>query len=273
MVLGGVELGGTKVRCAIGTGPGALDADIRIPTSDPDTTLAAVQGFFRLHAVRPAAIGVGCFGPLDLVQGRILETPKPGWSSVDVRGALSTLGVPVVVDTDVGAALAGEYRWGAAQGLDNAVYLTIGTGIGGAFTLGAGRHPEMGHVPIPRVADDPLERGVCPFHPDCWEGWASGPAIARRWGDPTRLDADHPAWELEAKYLAQGLRAVALSFAPERILIGGGVGLRPGLLERACVHLDDCLGGYGGHGPSANWVVRAGLGEDAGLLGALALVG
>ena len=271
MRVGGVEFGGTKVRCIIGVGPGSIARELRIPTRDPGQTLGEVLDFFRSHSPMPQAIGVGSFGPLDLVRGRIAHTPKPGWSGVDIRGALESLGVPVVLDTDVAAALAGELRWGAAQGVEKALYLTVGTGIGGAIDVGVSAHPEMGHIPIPRLADDPLQRGVCRFHEDCWEGWASGPALAARYGVPTALPADHPAWSLEARYLAQGIRSLTLSLMPDLVIVGGGVGLRPGMLEQVQTELDVVMDGCAGRGPSASWLVTAGLGEDAGLFGAMAL--
>lgn len=269
--LGGIELGGTKVRCAIGGGPDSVEATAYIPTTDPETTLAQVVEFFGSHPL-PDGIGVGCFGPLDLVAGRILQTPKPGWSGVDVGALLAKIGVPIVLDTDVAAALTGERIWGAGQGVERLAYITVGTGIGATGGAGATAHPEVGHVPIPREPNDPLSRGICPFHPDCLEGWASGPSLWARWGDPSVLAEDHPAWDLQARYLAQGLRSIALSLAPQRILVGGGVGLRPGLVERIHPFLDEVMGGYGGFGASSEWVQVAALGEDAGLLGAMGLV-
>jgi fructokinase len=282
MLLGAVEIGGTKVRCAIGTGPENRVAECTVPTGSPDETLSAVIAFF---AAQPstAAIGVGCFGPVDLrpaspTWGHIRTTPKSGWSNTSVAPRIAQqLGVPVAFDTDVGAALRGECRWGALQGVHAAVYLTVGTGIGGAAVV-AGQpvvgaaHPEMGHVPVSTEPDDPLARGICPFHGDCLEGRAAGPALTARWGvQGEDLPDDHPAWDLEARYLALGIRSVGAVLAPDRVVVGGGLGLRPGLLALVRRHLERGLGGYGGLPYASTWVVPAGLGADAGLLGGFAL--
>ena len=194
--------------------------------------------FFRAEQAQRgplAAVGVGCFGPVDLREtsatwGFITTTPKAGWANVDVAGRLTRdLGVPVAFDTDVNAAAFGEARWGAAQGLDTFVYLTVGTGIGGGG-LQRGQpmhglvHPEMGHMLLPRdPSADPFP-GVCPFHGGCLEGLASGPAMLARWGQPAEsLPADHPAWALEARYLALAAVNLVCTLSPQRIVLGGGV--------------------------------------------------
>jgi len=281
-LLGAVEFGGTKVRCAVGTGPGDVRGEVSIPTDAPQPTLDAVIDFFsQQRAV--SAVGVGCFGPVDRqpassTWGHILTTPKSGWSNTAIGPTLvDRLGVPVVFDTDVAAALAGECCWGAARDVASAVYLTVGTGIGGAAVVaghgvGGAAHPEMGHVPVPIEADDTQFSGVCPFHGDCLEGRASGLAVAARWGaSGEHLPDDHPAWDLEARYLAHGIRSVGLVLAPDRFVIGGGLGLRPGLVERVRQHLERGLNDYGGLAAPASWLVPAGLGADAGLLGGFAL--
>jgi fructokinase len=214
--------------------------------------------------------------------GSITTTPKPGWRDTDLVGPLrAALGVPIVVDTDVNAAALGEWRWGAAQGLDTVLYLTVGTGIGGGGLVG-GRplhglvHPEMGHVRVPHDrARDPFD-GVCPFHGDCLEGLASGPALAARWGRAAEaLPADHPAWPLEAHYLALALHGCVCTLSPERIVVGGGVMEAPHLLPQVRAELLRLLNGYV-QAPAivddvAGYVVPPALGRRSGVLGALAL--
>jgi fructokinase len=280
-VVGGVEAGGTKFVCAIGRGPGDLRAETRIATSTPGHTIDRAVAFFRDHATRLpiAALGVASFGPIDLAPrsptfGFITTTPKPGWSHTDLVGPLRrALGVPIRFDTDANAAALAEHRWGAARDAASVVYVTVGTGIGGG-ALVHGRmvhglaHPEMGHVRIPHDrAADPFA-GACPHHGDCWEGLASAPAIAARWGQaPETLPDAHPAWDLEARYLALGLLNVILTLSPERIVLGGGVMARARLLPLVRRNVDELLGGYV---RSADIVLPA-LGDQAGVLGALAL--
>lgn len=285
-LLGAIEAGGTKFVCAIGTSVHDLSV-VRIPTTTPEETLARCLEFFRAQPPL-RALGVGSFGPLELRAGAsrygfITSTPKPGWQDTDLVGPLGrALNVPVGLDTDVNAAVLGEARWGAAQGLTDAVYITIGTGIGGGALVG-GRlahgllHPEMGHLLVPREPDDRDFGGVCPFHgADCWEGVASGPALERRVGRPAEtLPEDHPVWNLEARYVASALATLVLVLSPERVILGGGVMHAKGLLERVQQRLLARLAGYVQveallrHVDS--YVVRPGLGDRAGVLGALAL--
>lgn len=284
-VVGGVEAGGTKFVCAVGTGPDDVRAETTIPTTTPAETLARVVEFFRAHAAL-GAIGVGAFGPLDLdpasaTFGWITNTPKPGWARTDLVGALAPLGVPIALDTDVNAAAAGEHRWGAARGVDQFVYLTVGTGIGGGAFVN-GRlvhglvHPEMGHIPVPHDrARDPFP-GLCPYHGDCFEGLASGPAMRARWNAAAEtLPADHPAWELEADYLALGLAAIVGVLSPRRVIVGGGVAQPPHLLPRVRAKLVGALGGYVQSTAILDaiddYVVAPALGERAGVFGALAI--
>jgi fructokinase len=282
--VGGLEAGGTKFVCAVGSGAADVRAETTIPTTDPATTLTRVMDFFRAHGPI-AALGVGAFGPLDLDRksptfGFITNTPKRGWANTNVAGAFASLGVPVAIDTDVNAAALGEHRWGAARGIASFVYLTIGTGIGGgAFVNGALVHglvhPEMGHIPIPRAAGDTFP-GICPFHRDCFEGLASGPAMAARWNAPAEsLPAHHPAWDLEADYLALGLAAIVAVLSPERIIVGGGVARAEHLLPRVRTKLNATLGGYVRSAALDDavrpYVTAPELGERAGVLGALAL--
>ena len=285
--VGGVDAGGTKFVCAIGAGPHDLRARASFPTTTPAETLGRAVEFFRDHAPRApfAALGIACFGPLDLARdsptaGCITDTPKPGWSGVDVAGAFRELGVPVAIDTDVNGAALGETRWGAGVGCDPIVYVTVGTGIGGGAIVG-GRpihglvHPEMGHMRIPRVAGDAFP-GACPFHGDCLEGLASGRAVHARRGLPGEaLAADDPVWDLEACYLALGLVNVITVLSPRRIIVGGGVMRREGLLGRIREEVRSLLAGYVRAGAVTaaieSYIVEPGLGERAGVLGALAL--
>ena len=280
LAFGAVEAGGTKFLCGAGTGPEDL-VRITLPTTSPAKTLEAVIEFFRSQKrVRPlAAIGVASFGPVDLdphspTYGYITSTPKPGWSNVDICGMLcSALLVPIAFDTDVNAAALAESRWGAAQGLDDLLYLTVGTGIGGGALIGGKpvhglSHPEMGHMRIPhdRTAD-PFP-GSCPYHGDCLEGLASGPAIEKRWGRRAEsLPPDHAAWPLEAHYLALALSNLVCVLSPRRIIIGGGVMHNLNLFPVIRSKLSDLLNGY----VQAPEIVRPLLGDDAGVLGALAL--
>lgn len=286
-VYGAVEAGGTKFVCLVGSGPDDVRRTTRIPTGEPGPTLAAVVDFFReaVAAGEPIrAVGVGSFGPLELRPthpdyGRILHTPKAGWSGVDVVGPLRDgLGLPVALETDVNAAALGEGRWGAARGCRSFVYVTVGTGIGGGAVVdgrlvGGLGHPEMGHLAVPRLAGDDFA-GTCRYHRDCWEGFACGPALAGRFGRPPEAltGADlAAAVRLEAAYLALGLRALVYALAPERIVLGGGVPELPGLLEATRAELVRSLGDYPGlaEHKSEDFLVRPGLGGRAGVLGAL----
>ena len=276
-LVGGVEAGGTKLVCAVGRGRDVM-AETRIATTSPAETLADAIAFFKDHAPL-AALGVASFGPIDLdprspAYGFITTTPKPGWAHTDVVGPLRrALGVPVAFDTDVNAAALAEQRWGAARDAASVVYVTVGTGIGGGAVVN-GRplhglvHPEMGHARIPHDrAADPFA-GACPHHGDCWEGLAAAPALAARWGRPPEtLPDDHPAWELEARYLALGLVNVILTLSPERVVLGGGVLARAGLLERVRAQVTALIAGY----VRAAQIVAPVLGERSGVLGALAL--
>lgn len=278
-MLGGIEAGGTKFVCGIGTGPEDLRI-AQIPTTTPETTVAAVMQFFTRHADSGwRAVGIGAFGPVDLDRqsptfGYITSTPKAGWRNFDLAGAArSGLGVPVGFDTDVNAAALAESRWGAARGARDFLYMTIGTGIGGGAVVNGQvlhglAHTEMGHLRIPHdPARDPYP-GCCPFHQDCLEGLASGPAMQARWGVPAReLPADHPAWELEAHYLSLGLANLALTLSPQRILLGGGVMQQPRLFDLIREELARVLGGYVRHGD----VLPPQLGSRAGVLGGLVL--
>jgi fructokinase len=275
--LGGIEGGGTKWVCAIGTSPDDLRATGTFPTTTPAETIGRAVAFFEREGP-VAAIGIGSFGPVDLrlgspTWGHVTTTPKPGWANASVAPEIrDRLSVPVVFDTDVNAAALAEHRWGAAQGLDTFCYVTVGTGIGGGAMAGGAlvhglSHPEIGHLLVPHDCDADPFPGVCPYHGDCWEGLASGPAMAARWGKPAEdLDRDEP-WQLEAHYLALGLVSVVSVLSPERIVLGGGVGGEPRLLPLVGAELDRLLAGY----VPAPEVVAPALGARAGVLGAIAL--
>jgi fructokinase len=280
MTLGGIEAGGTKWVCAIGAGPDDLHETATFPTTTPAETITRAVEFFTGNG-GVSALGVGSFGPIDPVQGRITTTPKPGWAGADVVSTLErALGVRVAFDTDVNAAALGEQRWGAAVGLDTFCYITVGTGIGGGgmangHLLHGLLHPEFGHMRIPHDRGrDPFE-GVCPYHGDCLEGLASGEAIRQRWGRAAEELEDEAAWALEAEYLALGLVNVICTLSPQRIVIGGGVMQQPTLLPRVRDRVRELLAGYIdapelGDGLDG-FVVAPALGYRAGVLGAIEL--
>ncbi|HVW46490.1 MAG TPA: ROK family protein [Solirubrobacterales bacterium] len=285
MSVGGIEAGGTRWNCAVG-GEGLEPARVAtFPTTTPAETIGRAIEFF---AAVPdlEALGVGLFGPVEVSpasprRGTITTTPKPGWRDVDVVGPLAAaLGVPIALDTDVNAAAIGEWRHGAARGLDTFVYVTVGTGIGGgAFANGRPLHgllhPEIGHMLIPHDrARDPFD-GCCPFHGDCLEGLASGTALRERWGRPAEELDDPAAWELEAEYLAHGLANLVLTLSAERIVLGGGVGRAPGLLPRIRARMQEALAGYIDVPAITEsvdtYLVAPALGERSGVIGALDL--
>lgn len=277
-MFGGVETGGTWCVCALGRGPDELADLEQFPTTAPEETLERIVGFFARHP-KPTAIGIGSFGPVDLDRnsptwGSVTTTPKPGWQGAAVAPVVAErLGVPVAFDTDVNAAAVAEHRWGAGRGVEDLCYLTVGTGIGGGVIVG-GRpvhglmHPEVGHLRIPHDREDDPFAGSCPWHGDCWEGLAAGTAIARRWrADPQALPDDHAAWPLEAGYLAAGILSIVSVASPERVIAGGGVLERRGLLPMVADRLGELVAGYLPTPP----LVPPALGDHAGVLGAIAL--
>lgn len=283
---GVIEAGGTKFVCAVGSDPFDLSDEVRFPTTTPDETLQRCVEYFRARG-KLDALGIGCFGPVDLDPasahyGFITKTTKPDWSGTDVAGALGrALGLRVGFDTDVNAAVLGEARWGAARGVSSAVYLTVGTGIGGGAIVAGSVvhgmvHPEMGHVRVPREPDDDFG-GVCRFHGAlCWEGMASGPALRARWGKPAEeLPAEHPAWDLEARYLASGIASIVLTLSPHRIILAGGVMQSAERVALTRRYLLAALGGYVGDARltehSDQYLVMPGLGSRSGIAGALVL--
>ena len=283
---GGIEAGGTKFVCGIGSSPHDLRT-ATFPTTSPAETLARAIGFFLENGESLEALGIASFGPVDLTPGspsygRITSTPKPGWVDVDIVGEVkNALRVPVAFDTDVNGAVLAETRWGAARGFTDAMYLTVGTGIGGGAIVGGQLvhgmlHPEMGHIRVPHDWTADPYKGSCPYHGDCLEGLACGRAMEERWGArPETLDASHAAWSLEAKYLAFGLATWVCTLSPQKIIVGGGVVRNSDLLPMVRQNLCGLLNGYV-RTPQIlekmhDYVVPPALGENAGVLGAIAL--
>jgi fructokinase len=288
MRFGGIEAGGTKWVCGIGDGGASVQELEKFPTTSPQETIWRAAEFFRKSG-QLAGLGVGSFGPIDLRRtsptwGQITTTPKPGWSHTDlVALTRAALDIPVAIDTDVNAAALAESQWGAARGLDTFCYITVGTGIGGGAMVN-GRllhgllHPEFGHMRVQHDrARDPFA-GVCPYHGDCLEGLASGEAIHRRWGRPgEELSGESDVWELESEYLALGLMNIISTLSPELIILGGGVSKQPALLPLIRRRLPELLGGYFSAPELTSaqaldgYIVSPGLGDQAGVLGAIDL--
>src|SRR6478735_3668307 len=282
--LAGVELGGTKAIVVLGKGDEIINR-ARIPIGAPETTLGAIRELLdRWEEEGPIdALGIASFGPVGVIAGRddygrLLKTPKPGWSGIDILGSLSpAIGGPATIHTDVTAAALAEGEWGAARGCADHAYMTVGTGIGIGIISG-GRpivgqlHPEGGHVRVSRLAGDEFQ-GSCPFHGDCLEGLASGPAIAARTGhEGGSLCDDDPAWEPVVDALAEAAANLFLTLSSDRIVMGGGViNQRTWLVERIARRCSEKLGGYLPYIGDFAPILPAALGEDAGPRGALFL--
>jgi len=262
VIVGGVEAGGTKWVCAVGSGPDDVVDSVVFPTGAPEETIARAVEF--LGGFDLDAVGIGSFGPVDLERGRITTTPKPGWRDTDVVSPFaSSLAVPIGFDTDVNAAALGEHRWGAAAGLDTFVYITVGTGIGGGGMAGGSllhglSHPEFGHMRVPHDLERDPFPGVCPYHRDCLEGLASGEAMKARGGSPL---------ELEAEYLALGVLNVVSVLSPEVVILGGGVLKEEGLRELVRGRVTELAAGY----VETPAIVAPALGDRSGVLGAFEL--
>lgn len=288
-LFGGVEAGGTKFVCAVGSGPNDISAEARFSTTTPEATINQALSFFReQHRINPlSAIGIASFGPIDLnreseTYGYVTNTPKPGWANTNLVGMFEeAMGLPVGFDTDVNGAALAEHRWGAAQGLDNIVYLTIGTGIGGGAMINGKllhgmMHAEMGHMQIPHEWDADPYAGYCPYHGDCWEGLACGPAVKERWQhDPSKLPPGHPSWKLEAHYIALGICNIVTNLSPQRIIVGGGIMEQHQLYKLVHEQVKIQLNGYIQMPQLTSnidsYIVPPGLGSEAGVLGAIAL--
>jgi len=288
-LFGGVEAGGTKFVCAVGSGPDNIRAEARFSTTYPEETVNQALAFFReQHRINPlSAIGIASFGPIDLnvqsaTYGHVTNTPKPGWSNTNLVGMFQdAMDLPVGFDTDVNGAALGEHRWGAAQDVDDFVYLTIGTGVGGGAMINGKllhglMHAEMGHMRVPHEWDGDPYAGICPYHGDCWEGLASGPAVKDRWQyEPAHLPAGHPSWKLEAHYLALGILNIIMTLSPQRIIIGGGIMSQTqlyGMIQKQLqIQLNDYLQLPEIVNNIEQYIVPPALGSEAGVLGAIAL--
>lgn len=296
-LVGAVEAGGTKIVCAVGSGPrDRLLARASLPTSgDPAALLAEVAAWLHEQSSRLGdlrAIGIACFGPVDLSHGsptfgHITSTPKPGWKGIDVAGAFRRAfpGLPIGFDTDVNGAALGEHCWGHGLGLDDFVYITIGTGIGAGAMVGGQLvhglvHPEMGHMLLPRVIGDTFA-GVCPYHGACWEGLCSGPALRARTGQSAEeIAPDHEAWALETHHIAQAIANITCVLSPRRVILGGSVRKAGrlgeerffGLLrEKVRAALRDYIDSPAMRDQIDGYIVPPLLGDDAGVCGAIAL--
>lgn len=285
MKIGAIEAGGTKFVCGIADENGKIFERVSFPTETPEKTMKNVIEFFKDKGIE--AIGVGSFGPVDLnrdskTYGYITKTPKPYWSDFDLIGRLKKeFDLPLAFDTDVNVAALGEVIWGAAKGLKNCLYMTIGTGIGGGAVVSGELihgmlHPEMGHILLKKHSED-LYEGRCPFHRDCFEGLASGPAIEDRWGKKgVELPETHKAWEFEAYYIAQALVNYILVLSPEKIILGGGVMKQKQLFPLIRKNVKELLNNYVQTKEILedidNYIVYPKLGDDAGILGSVALI-
>ena len=283
MRLGALEAGGTKMVCAIGNENGEILERISIPTETPDITMPKLISYFADKEIE--ALGIGCFGPIDLnrdsdTYGYITTTPKLAWKNYNIVKAFQdALKVPVGFDTDVNGSALGEATWGITKGLENSMYITIGTGIGtGIITNGkllhGMLHPEGGHLLLSRHPKDSFE-GTCPYHKTCLEGLASGPAIEARWGEKgTELAERREVWELEAYYIAQALVDYIMVISPQRIVIGGGVMHQEHLMPLIREEVKRQLAGYIDTKELLNmdqYVVLPSLNDNQGIMGALKL--
>lgn len=284
MLIGGIEAGGTKMVCAVGDENGVIKDRTSFPTRQPEETFADMIAYYKNWDIQ--ALGIGCFGPVDLnrqsrTYGYITKTPKPGWGNCDIVGAFKdALGVPVGFDTDVNGAVLGEVTWGAAKGLDSAIYITIGTGVGVGVYVNGGLlhglvHPEGGHILLIRHPKDTYE-GKCPFHKNCVEGLAAGPSIEARWGKKAAELADRDeVWEMEAYYIAQAITDYIFSYSPQKIILWGGVMHQEKLFGMVRKEVLNLLNGYVAHEMITEhidqYIVPPALGEDPGIMGAIKL--
>jgi len=283
-MIAAIELGGTKTVVAIGNAHGEIFEECRFPTKKPTETLNFAIAWIEERGI-PQSIGIGAFGPVGVTKGRkgygiFLNTPKAGWSHFSLLTAFQKPfpHCKIALETDVNAAVLAEAKIGAAAGLEDLCYITIGTGIGagimshGMLVHGA-LHSEFGHLKVPRAPGDDYV-GICPFHMDCLEGLASGPAMAARWGKPAHeLPPNHPAWEMEAWYLAHGILSLVAIVCPARVIVGGGVSQAPGFHDKINRQLGNIAAGYFPAACVPNYVIPPALGQEAGIRGALLLAG
>lgn len=284
MLIGGIEAGGTKMVCAVGDENGVIQDRVSFPTRQPQETFADIIEYFKKWDIK--ALGIGCFGPLDLnkasgTYGYITKTPKAGWSNYDVVGTLkNALNVPVGFDTDVNGAILGEVTWGAAKGAESAIYITIGTGVGVGVYVNGGLlhglvHPEGGHILMEKHPKDTY-KGKCPFHGNCMEGLASGPAVEERWGKKGIELADRDeVWELEAYYIAQAITDYIMVYSPQKIILWGGIMHQEKLFGMVRKEVQRLVNGYVAHSMLLEsideYIVPPALGEDPGIMGAIKL--
>lgn len=284
MIIGAIEAGGTKMVCGIGNENGDVIDRVSIPTTSPDETFALMIDYFKKYDIE--AMGIGSFGPLDLAPesptyGYITATPKPGWNNTDFVGTFkNAFNVPVGFDTDVNGAVLGEVTYGAAKGAKSAIYITIGTGVGvGVYYEGklfhGLVHPEAGHILLMRHPGDTY-KGKCPFHANCMEGLASGPALMERWGKPAiELSDRKEVWEMESYYIAQAISNYVLCYSPEKIILWGGVMHQEQMFDMVRGKVKEMLGGYVASkvfdGDLSDYIIAPGLGEDPGIKGAIKL--
>lgn len=283
MIYGGIEAGGTKMICVIGDENGRIIDRMQIPTKTPEETMPIMIDYFKGKDIK--ALGIACFGPIDLnrdskTYGYITSTPKLAWKNYDIVGAFKKeLGVPIGFDTDVNGSLLGEITWGCAKGLTDALYLTIGTGIGGGVMAGGKLlhgmlHPELGHIKM-AVADGDTYKGKCPYHGTCFEGMAAGPAIEERWGKKAvELADDDKVWDLESTYIAQALSTYILTLSPQIIILGGGVMHQEQLFPLIRKKVLEQLNGYvltKELKDIDNYIVPASLNDDQGIMGSIKL--
>ncbi|WP_409271357.1 ROK family protein [Neobacillus sp. SCS-31] len=279
-MLGAIEAGGTKFVCAVGDENGAISERIQLPTTTPGETMPQVLEFFKMHDVE--AIGIGSFGPIDVTRespsyGCITSTPKTAWKDYPfVKTLADAFGIPIGFNTDVNVAALGEATLGAAKGLDSCLYITVGTGIGaGAVVHGkllqGLSHPEMGHLYVRKSPDDSYV-GNCPYHQDCLEGLAAGPAIEGRWQEKgVNLVGREEVWDLEGYYLAQAIYTYILTLSPKKIILGGGVMKQKAVFASIYKYLPELMQGYVALPELSDYIVSPGLGDNAGITGALIL--
>lgn len=283
MRIGALEAGGTKMVCAIGDENGVIFDTMTIPTKMPEETIPPMVEYFKNNNIE--ALGIASFGPVDLdknseTYGFITTTPKPGWGMYDMVGAFKELNVPIGFDTDVNGSALGEQTYGAGKGLSSLVYITIGTGVG-AGIISEGKllhgmlHPEAGHILLKRHPEDVDFKSFCPFHDDCLEGLAAGPAIEKRFNMSAKdLPIDHMAWDIEAYYIAQALVNMTLVISPKRFILGGGVMHQLQVFPLIRKHYKEMLNGYiktKEIDDLDSFIVPQSLDDKQGILGALKL--